>query len=92
MTPEYAEIIALQALAHVVADQDLSAAFMGPNGLSAGDMRAGATDPAFLAALLEFLCQRDDWVMAFCDAHGHAYEVPMQARYSLPGNEEVSWT
>ncbi|MBS1304021.1 DUF3572 domain-containing protein [Loktanella sp. SALINAS62] len=92
MTPEHAEIVALQALAHVVADQELSAAFMGPNGLAPQDMRAGASDTAFLAALLDFLCQRDDWVVAFCDVHGHAYDVPMLARYALPGNEQVNWT
>ena len=92
MTPQQAEILALQALGYVVADPDLSAAFMGPNGLAPQDLRAGASDPAFLAALLDFLCQRDDWVMAFCDAHGHPYEAPLEARYALPGAQEMHWT
>ena len=92
MTPNEAEIVALQALAHVVSDPDLSAGFMGANGLAPQDMRAGASDPAFLAALLDYLCQRDDWVVAFCDAHGHPYEAPLRARYALPGAEETHWT
>ena len=92
MTPESAEVLALKALAHVAADDDLSGAFMGGSGLSADDMRAGATDPAFLAAVLDFLTQRDDWVTAFCDAHGVPYDAPLRARYALPGAEQVHWT
>ena len=92
MTPEAAEVLALQALAHVAGDDDLSGAFMGASGLSPSDMRTGATDPAFLAAVLEFLTQRDDWVMAFCDGRGLPYDAPLRARYALPGAEQVHWT
>ena len=92
MTPSQAETVALQALAHVVSDPDLSAAFMGPNGLAPHDLRAGASDPVFLASLLDFLCQRDDWVVSFCDAQGYPYDTPLQARYALPGAEETHWT
>ncbi|MBU2360619.1 DUF3572 domain-containing protein [Loktanella sp. M215] len=92
MTPETAEVLALQALAHVAADDDLSGAFMGGSGLSPDDLRQGASDPVFLASVLDFLTQRDDWVMAFCDAHGLPYDAPLRARYALPGAEQVHWT
>ena len=92
MTPETAEVLALQALAHVAADNDLSGAFMGGSGLSPDDLRRGASDPVFLASVLDFLTQRDDWVMAFCDAHGLPYDAPLRARYALPGAEQVHWT
>jgi hypothetical protein len=55
-------------------------------------MRRGATDPSFLASVLDFLTQRDDWVMAFCDARALPYDAPLQARYALPGAEQVHWT
>jgi hypothetical protein len=85
MTPENAEVLALQALGHVAADEELSGAFMGTSGLSPDDMRRGVTDPAFLT-------QRDDWVMAFCDACALPYDAPLQARYALPGAEQIHWT
>jgi len=92
MTPENAEVLALQALGHVAADEELSGAFMGTSGLSPDDMRRGVTDPAFLASILDFLTQRDDWVMAFCDACALPYDAPLQARYALPGAEQIHWT
>ena len=92
MTPDAAEVLALQALAHVAADDELSGAFMGASGLSPDDLRAGATDPVFLASVLDFLTQRDDWVIAFCDRHGLPYDAPLRARYALPGAEQVHWT
>ena len=92
MTPESAEVLALKALTHVAGDDELSGAFMGGSGLSPDDMRAGAMDPAFLASVLDFLTQRDDWVVAFCDAHDLPYDAPLRARYALPGAEQVHWT
>ncbi len=92
MTPDQAEILALQALGHVAADPELGGAFMGDNGLAPDDLRARAGDPVFLASLLDFLTQRDDWVVAFCDAFQHPYDAPMRARHALPGAEQVHWT
>ncbi|RYH02039.1 DUF3572 family protein [Salipiger sp. IMCC34102] len=92
MTPDRAETLALQALGHVASDPDLGADFMGANGLDAQDLRRGARDPVFLASVLDFLCQRDETVIAFCDAHGWPYDAPMQARYALPGAQETHWT
>ena len=92
MTPDQAETLALQALGHVASDPDLGAAFMGANDLTAADLRRGARDPVFLASVLDFLCQRDDWVIAFCDAAGWPYEAPLMARHTLPGAQETHWT
>ncbi|SHE36776.1 Protein of unknown function [Loktanella atrilutea] len=92
MTPESAEVLALQALAYVAADDELSGAFMGGSGLSPDDLRQGASDPVFLASVLDFLTQRDDWVVAFCEGHGLSFDAPLRARYALPGAEQVHWT
>ena len=32
------------------------------------------------------------WVVAFCDAQGLKYDMPLRARYALPGAENVNWT
>ncbi|MFN3577225.1 MAG: DUF3572 family protein [Tabrizicola sp.] len=55
-------------------------------------MRARATEPEFLGAVLDFLLQDDAWVVAFCDGHGHPYGAPQAARLALPGGAETHWT
>ena len=92
MTPQAAEALALQALAWVMGDDDLRGAFMGQSGLSGDDVRAGVSDPGFLAGLLDFVMSDDRSVMAFCDMVGVGYDQPMLARQSLPGQGDVHWT
>jgi len=92
MTPETAETIALKALAWLAGHDELLPVFLGASGASEADLRTGATDPAFLAALLDFLTMDDAWVIEFCDGAGLGYEAPLAARRALPGGGEVHWT
>ena len=92
MSPERAETVALLALGWIAANDELSPVFLGSTGASAEDIRARATDPAFLASVLEFLTMDDAWVVSFCDAADLRYEEPLRARYALPGAEQVHWT
>lgn len=92
MSPELAQTIALQALAWLVANDDLCPVFLGSSGLSADELKARAGDVDFQASVLEFLTMDDAWVMAFCDDAGLSYEQPLHARYALPGAEQVHWT
>jgi len=92
MQQERAEVIALQGLAWLAGNDDLCPTFLGASGGSVDDLRDRAADPAFLGAVLEFITMDDAWVMAFCDTIGLAYELPLQARYALPGAQNVHWT
>ncbi len=92
MGPEQAQIIALQALGWLAGHEELCPVFLGATGGSADDLREQAADPAFQASVLEFLTMDDAWVMAFCDAHDLKYDMPLRARYALPGAEAVHWT
>ena len=92
MTPETAETIALQVLAWLVGNDEVLPLFLGSTGSSAEDVKARATDPQFLASVLEFLTMDDAWVVAFCDSVNLPYEDPLKARYALPGAEQVHWT
>lgn len=92
MNAERAEIIALQALGWLVANEELCPVFLGATGGSADDLRARAMDPDFQASVLEFITMDDAWVVSFCDAVGLAYDQPLRARYALPGAEQVNWT
>jgi len=92
MQQEEAEIIALQALAWLAGNDELYPTFLGATGGSSDEMRTRATDPAFQAAVLEFITMDDAWVMEFCDTIGLGYDQPLRARYALPGAEQVNWT
>lgn len=92
MSPEQAEIVAIQSLGWLAAQEDLLAAFLGATGAAAGELGSRAADPVFLASVLEFLTSDDAWIRSFCDAVGLAYDAPLRARHSLPGAEMIHWT
>ena len=92
MSPEQAEIIALQALGWLAGNDDLCPMFLGASGGTSDELRSRATDPAFQASVLEFITMDDAWVIAFCDAVGLGYDQPLRARYALPGAEQINWT
>ncbi len=92
MKPDQAEIIALKALAWLTADDELLPVFLGATGASLEDLKTRASEPEFLISVLDFLTMDDEWVRAFCDAEGLAYDVPLHARQSIPGGEAVHWT
>jgi hypothetical protein len=92
MRQDMAETTALRALGWLAGHDDLFPLFLGATGASANDVAARAGEPEFLGAVLDFLLMDDAWVVAFCDAAGLAYSVPMQARAALPGGGQVNWT
>lgn len=89
---ESAETLALQALGWLVQNEDLLPVFMGHTGASEEQVKAGAGDPVFLGAVLDFLMMDDAWVVAFCDSEALPYERIMQVRGALPGGDQVHWT
>ena len=92
MQPEAAQVLALQALGWIASDDEVFPVFLSATGANLGDLRARASDPDILAAVLDFLLQDDRWVVAFCDAGGHPYTAPQAARAALPGGAAVNWT
>jgi hypothetical protein len=82
-----AELLAIQALGWLAGNDDLLPVFLGATGASVGDLAQGAGNPSFLASVLDFLMNDDAWVIEFCDATGHRYTDPMQARAWLPGGQ-----
>ncbi|MBC2837096.1 DUF3572 domain-containing protein [Paragemmobacter straminiformis] len=92
MRQEQAETVGLQALAWLAGEDELFGSFLGASGAGAEDVAAAAGRPEFLGSVLDFVMMEDAWVMAFCDASGLAYTVPMAARAALPGGQTVHWT
>nr|WP_232843842.1 DUF3572 domain-containing protein [Rhodobacter amnigenus] len=89
---EAAETLALRVLGWLAGNDELFPVFLGATGAGIDGVARAAQSPEFLAAVLDFLLMDDAWVMAFCDAEGLAYGLPMQARAALPGGQVEHWT
>ncbi|NNE88879.1 MAG: DUF3572 domain-containing protein [Silicimonas sp.] len=95
MTPlaqESAELLAIEALSWLVGNEELLPVFLGSSGATEADVRQGATDPVFLASVLDFLMMDDAWITAFCQSADYALDFPLRARAALPGGAQVNWT
>lgn len=92
MQQESAQVLALQALAWIAADDEIFPVFLNATGASLADLRNRAGDLEFLGAILDFLMVDDRWVVAFCDQHALPYTAPQSARATLPGGAHVNWT
>lgn len=92
MKREAAETLALEALAHVIGDEQLGPAFLEATGVAPADLAARAAEPGVLVALLAFLMQDDRRILDFCRATGRRPEEPGQALAALPGGAGVHWT
>ena len=91
-TPASAEIVALKGLEWLVGHDELFVIFLGSSGADIKDVKSGANDPAFLGSILDFILMDDSWIKEFCEAEVLEYDVPYQARQSLPGGDIPSWT
>jgi len=92
MNADQAELIAIQALGHIAAEEDLLFAFVDLTGLSPNDLRARAGEPEILGGILDFILMDDQRLIAFCEVANLRPEMPAVARKLLPGGEEVHWT
>ncbi len=92
MQTEQAEMVAIQALGHIAADDELLFAFLDITGLSPADLRARGGDREILGGVLDFILMDEARLLAFCEASGLKPEIPGRARKRLPGGEEVHWT
>ena len=92
MQREAAETIAVQALGWLAGNEELLPVFLGSSGASVEDLRAGATDPAFLVSVLDFLMIDDDWILDFCNDVAILPARVGEARAAMPGGESVHWT
>jgi Protein of unknown function (DUF3572) len=65
---EVAEIVAVQALSFVASDPERLGAFLAESGIGPDTLRSAASDPRFLANVLDFIMRDDASVKAFAKA------------------------
>jgi hypothetical protein len=92
MGREGAEVLALQALGWIAADEGRLGAFLAASGAGLDEVRARAADPAFLGAVLDALLADERAVRAFCADSGVPLDAPLAARAALPGGDLPHWT
>jgi hypothetical protein len=64
---EVAEIVAIQALSFVASDPERLGAFLAESGIGPETLRGAASDPRFLAHVLDFIMRDDATVKAFAE-------------------------
>lgn len=89
---ETAEITALQALGWLIGQPDELGGFLNASGAAPGDLAALARDPQFLAALVDYLLETDERVLACTGDLGLAPTALGEARMGLPGGRDPHWT
>ena len=65
---EVAEIVAIQALSFIAGDPERLGLFLAESGIGPETLRTAATDPQFLAHVLDFVMRDDATVKAFAAA------------------------
>lgn len=85
ITPERAEILALEALAWLAGRPEDIGRFLTVSGLDAADLRRAADNPDLLGSLLDFLLANEPLLIDFCqDASTPTRDVHL-ARHRLEG-------
>ena len=85
------EAIAIDALTYIASDERLFSRFCGLTGLSAEEMRTAASEPGFLAGVLEFVTAHEPTLIAFSQESGHAPQTIAAAERALPGGQSQDW-
>jgi hypothetical protein len=81
---EQAQALALQAVAFIVADEQLLPRFLAITGCDPNDLRQRVTEPFFLGGVLDFLLADEPSLLSFTTACDVNPELPAIARQLLP--------
>ena len=80
-----AETLALRALAFLAAEPERLEPFLAITGLGPTTLRAAASDPGFLSAVLDHISGSDSLLLEFAGNLGVSPESVAQARERLSG-------
>lgn len=92
MNAAAAQVLALEALAWVLSQEDLIGNFLSVTGAYPKDLPQLAGQPLFLGAVLDFMMEDDQRIIAFCTAQNQPLTIVQIARAALPGAQYMHWT
>ncbi|MEX1147548.1 MAG: DUF3572 domain-containing protein [Sphingomonadales bacterium] len=84
---EWAQSVALQAVAFIVADEEARGGLLRMTGISPADLRHGLEDPGILGGVLGFLLANEQRLLTFCKQAALPPESPARALRQLTGGE-----
>jgi hypothetical protein len=88
ITPENAEILALEGLGWLAGEEDGIQRFLKQSGIDPAELRAAAGDPQTGAAVLDFLLGDEDLLLRFCEHARVSAKQLHLARHRLVGETE----
>lgn len=91
MNKDQAEMIAVDALAHLAGDEEQLSRFIAISGMAPEDLRAAANEPSALAGVLEFFVQFEPALIAFAEQSGHRPDGIVAACRALGGLKGQEW-
>jgi hypothetical protein len=85
ITMEYGENLAILALAFLAGDPERLGRFLSLAGIGPETIRAAASDPKFLAGVLDHIASDEPLLLALAEHAGVKPEAVMRARAALNG-------
>ena len=85
------DMLAIEALGFIAADDQLMSRFMSLTGLDVADLRAAAAEPGFLVAVLDFLAGHEADLVAFAESAGVTPGAVVRARHALAGPDTAGY-
>ncbi|TBW34322.1 DUF3572 family protein [Siculibacillus lacustris] len=83
LSRERAEEVAIAALAHLAEDPEVLGRFLTATGLGPETLRAAASQPGFLAAVLEYLMGDESQLLVFAERQRLRPTMIAAARHAL---------
>jgi hypothetical protein len=83
MTPENAEILALDGLGWLAGDEDGIQRFLTQSGIDPAALRDAAASPGMGVAVLDFLLGNEDLLLRFCESAAVSPKQLHLARHRL---------
>ena len=87
LNQEDAETLALRALGFLAAEPERIGPFLSATGLGPESLRAAASEPGFLAAVLDHIAESDSLLLEFAGNLRLNPEIVAEARRVLAGPE-----
>lgn len=83
-----AQTLAIGSLAFLAQDSELLARFLALTGITADQIRTAASEPGFLAGVLQFYLGHEPTLMRYCEATDTDPALFQEALRVLPGGRQ----
>jgi hypothetical protein len=83
-----AEAIAISALGFIASEPELLSRFLAITGIEASAIRRAASEPGFLAGVMQFIVAHEPTLLRFAEASGTPPGAVLAAQRALPQGDD----